>query len=246
VGCFWKPSRETSSAWGAPVSGLASLRRTKHRRRIDSPRCLLIVGVMLTLAPSLLRAADLHNVLTGYSLTSWGEKDGLPPSVIWAIARDQEGYLWLGTDNGPFRFDGVRFVSWRTRASTPLPEAPVRALLAGRDGSIWLGFGEPGGVSRLLNGEIQNYGREQGLPAGAITMLVQERDGSISAANRQGLFRFTGNRWESAGHGLPKSIMYTTFVDGRGHEHEPGPLRKAWRPSRWRSSASMTRSARRC
>lgn len=177
---------------------------------------LLTMVALLALSSRSLNAADLLNVLTGYSLTSWGQKDGLPPSVIWAIARDRDGYLWLGTDGGPMRFDGVRFVSWRTHGSTPLPEAPVRALRAGGDGSIWLGFGEPGGVSRLLNGEVQNYGRDQGLPEGAITMLVEEPDGSIWAANRQGLYRFTSGRWESSGHGLPKSIIFSTFLDHHG------------------------------
>ncbi len=176
----------------------------------------LVAVAFLTLSASPSNAADLANLLTGYSLTSWGQKDGLPPSVIWTVARDVEGYLWLGTDAGPIRFDGVRFVPWRMRGSMPLPASPVRALWAAGDGSIWMGFGESGGVSRLLNGGVRNYGREDGLPEGAITLLMGEPDGSVWAGNRQGLYRLTGDRWEFSGHGLPQAIIYSMFVDHRG------------------------------
>jgi ligand-binding sensor domain-containing protein len=58
------------------------------------------------------RPADLQNVLSDHSLTSWGQKDGLNSPVIWAIAQDRDGYIWLGTDAGAVRFDGVRFTPW--------------------------------------------------------------------------------------------------------------------------------------
>jgi ligand-binding sensor domain-containing protein len=61
------------------------------------------------------RATDLHNVLTDYVITSWNNKEGLPPGVVWALAQDADGYLWVGNDAGLFRFDGERFVSWNAR-----------------------------------------------------------------------------------------------------------------------------------
>src|SRR5919108_5302336 len=180
-------------------------------------------------------AADLPNLLAGYSLMSWGQRDGLPPSAIWAIARDRDGYLWLGTDDGLLRFDGVRFVAWQLRPSTPLPDSPVRCLWAAPDGSVWMGFGEPGGVSRLLHGSVRSYGSADGLPEGAITMLTGEPDGTIWAGTRQGLFRLAGDRWQPSGEGLPKTIVYSMFRDHRGRRflgtaeglfrHDPGEER---------------------
>lgn len=177
---------------------------------------MIAAAAMLALVTAPLAAADLLNVLTGYSLTSWGQKDGLPPSVIWAISQDREGYLWLGTDAGPMRFDGVRFLLWQSQGPTRLPEAPVRAICASRDGSIWLGFGEPGGVSRLKDGAIQNFGPGDGLALGVITMLVEEPDGTIWAGNRAGLYTFVNERWQSVGQGLPTSVIYSTLADRSG------------------------------
>ena len=187
--------------------------RVLRRRFFPLP---LVAVAVLTLSARPSNAADLANLLTGFSLTSWGQKDGLPPSVIWTVARDREGYLWLGTDEGPIRFDGVRFVPWRMRGFVPLPASSVRALWAALDGSIWMGFGESGGVSRMLNGAVRNYGRDDGLPEGAITLLMGEPDGSLWAGNRRGLYRLTGDRWELAGHGLPQAPIYSMFVDHRG------------------------------
>src|SRR5690349_14730550 len=79
-------------------------------------------------------AVDLRDVLVDYTLTSWGEKDGLPSTTIRAIAQDADGYLWLGTEAGPVRFDGARFVRWMPPGSTALPERPVRAITVAGDG----------------------------------------------------------------------------------------------------------------
>src|SRR5215468_6533262 len=58
-----------------------------------------------------LHAVDLRNVLTDYTLTSFSRKDGLA-GPVWAIAQDGDGFLWLGSDEGLIRFDGVRFLNW--------------------------------------------------------------------------------------------------------------------------------------
>src|SRR5687767_13589000 len=106
------------------------------------------------------RAADLRGVFTDYSLTTWGLAEGLASTAIWAIVRTDEGYLWLGTDAGPIRFDGVRFVSWDALGLPPLPGVAVRAMSISRDGSLWLGLGGRGGVVRLQQREIRRYGPE--------------------------------------------------------------------------------------
>ena len=76
-------------------------------------RAYLISVICFVLATSSSAGAtDLRNVLTGYTVTSWSQKDGLPPGIVYALAQDNEGYLWVATDDGPYRFDGVRFSAW--------------------------------------------------------------------------------------------------------------------------------------
>ena len=94
---------------------------------------LAMVVAVAASAPPAARAADLPSVLTEYSVASWGQKDGFPLGNTWSIVQDEDGYLWLGTDTGLFRFDGVRFVPWIAPQVEPPLRGSVRSLLVARD-----------------------------------------------------------------------------------------------------------------
>src|SRR6185436_17973828 len=57
--------------------------------------------------------------------TSWTAKDGAPTDVL-ALAQSTDGYLWLGTTRGLFRFDGVRFVQFEPRSGVTLPDTRIQ------------------------------------------------------------------------------------------------------------------------
>lgn len=48
----------------------------------------------------------------------WGTQDGLPQNTVQAIAQAPDGYLWVGTELGLARFDGLRFTVF-DRSNTP-------------------------------------------------------------------------------------------------------------------------------
>src|SRR5580765_454469 len=162
------------------------------------------------------RGAELRGVFTDYSLTTWGPAEGLSSSAISAIAQTEEGYLWLGTDAGPIRFDGVRFVPWETLGLPPLTNVAVRALSSTRDGSVWFGFGAQGGIIRLHGQEVRRYGPNEGLEEGAVTMLFEHPDGTLWAGNQRGLYSLVANRWERFEEGLPATAVYSGYVDKSG------------------------------
>src|SRR5882724_6157139 len=58
---------------------------------------------------------------------SWQREQGLPQNSVRALAQTSDGYLWIGSDDGITRFDGVRFVSFGMREG--LRSGRVRALL---------------------------------------------------------------------------------------------------------------------
>ena len=102
-------------------------------------------------------ALDPQKSITQFAHTVWTEKD-VAPADIEAITQTKDGYLWLGTWNGLFSFDGIRFARFEPRAGEDLPAKAIRNLLATRDGSLRIVF-TSGDIYRLREGERQHVMR---------------------------------------------------------------------------------------
>jgi Two component regulator propeller len=73
------------------------------------------IGVHLALIAALFLgtgafALNPARTLTQARLSVWTNESGLPQATINAIVQTRDGYLWMGTEEGLVRFDGVRFV----------------------------------------------------------------------------------------------------------------------------------------
>jgi ligand-binding sensor domain-containing protein len=87
----------------------------------------LLGGLALGLYP--------HKLASQFTHTSWSAKDGIPRPVR-AIAQTRNGYLWLGTEAGLYRFDGLRFVPWEPSFGEQLLSSVIKSPYAARDGSL--------------------------------------------------------------------------------------------------------------
>src|SRR6185503_17789397 len=74
--------------------------------------------------------------ISQYAHTSWKARDGVFKGQITAITQSPDGYLWLGTEFGVLRFDGVRFVAWEPPPTQSLPSNFIVSLLTARDGTV--------------------------------------------------------------------------------------------------------------
>ncbi len=88
-------------------------------------------------------------------------QQGLPESSIFSILQTRDGYLWLGTQTGLVRFDGVRF----TPLENIIPSAPtnvwIRDLVEDSRGRLWIGTNESG-VYSLSDGVVTHYSQKDG------------------------------------------------------------------------------------
>ena len=84
-------------------------------------------------------ALDPSLDISQYAHTAWKIREGFIKGIIMAIAQTPDGYLWLGTEFGLLRFDGVRAVPWQPPAGEQLPSSKIRSLLVARDGTLWIG-----------------------------------------------------------------------------------------------------------
>jgi signal transduction histidine kinase len=147
--------------------------------------------------------------------TAWTAKDGAPANV-YAFAQTSDGALWLGTEDGLYRFDGVRFMRFYPSAGPALPVGRINSLTVDPDGSLWVGF-NPSSVSRIRDGKAVNYTERDGLP-GSVRAIAKDRQGFIWAATNSGLVRLEGSRWTVVGSDwhFPPSSCLSVYVDREG------------------------------
>lgn len=98
----------------------------------------LAFGALLGLAiPAL--ALDPGLAISQYRVDRWTKREGLPQNSVLAMAEDSRGYVWLGTQEGLARFDGMAFRSFRLEDTPELGDNYISALYAEAGGSLWIG-----------------------------------------------------------------------------------------------------------
>jgi ligand-binding sensor domain-containing protein len=132
--------------------------RIERSIMIVSRRLILPCLCLLMFAPRQVHALDPTRQISQYGHTAWRIQDGFLGAKPSAIAQTADGYLWIGTQAGLVRFDGVRFVPWTSPGGKQLPSPAVWSLLAARDGSLWIGT--TAGLSHLVNDDLINYQTE--------------------------------------------------------------------------------------
>lgn len=110
-----------------------------------------------------------------YAHTSWTARDGYSLGAVFAMAQTPDGYLWLGSEFGLFRFDGVRFMPWQPPAGQQPPNKPY-SLLVTRDGTLWIGTFA--GLVSWNGAELTRYPEAGEL---FVTSLLEDREGTVWA-----------------------------------------------------------------
>jgi ligand-binding sensor domain-containing protein len=132
----------------------------------------LLLGILLTCscAFALNPALDVSQ----YAHTAWRYRDGFAKGEIYGITQTADGYLWLGTSFGLFRFDGVRTTPWEPPPTMPLPSSDIFHLVAARDGTLWIGT--VNGLASWKDDKLTNYPELAGFQ---ILRLLEDRVGSL-------------------------------------------------------------------
>ncbi len=173
--------------------------------RLRTAGVVCVASMALAAVPA--RALDPHTALAQYGYQSWQTDTGLPQNTVHAIVQGSDGYLWIATEGGLVRFDGVEFQVY-TRASTPglhpiradssaigtpgLPSDLVDDLLEDRAGNLWISTS--GGLARMRAGKIEAFGPAQGVPATQVWRTFEDGRGTVWAMTAAGLFRIEGER----------------------------------------------------
>jgi PAS domain S-box-containing protein len=184
--------------------------------RIRSEWIGILASVFFLAASVSAFSLDRDRSIAQLYYTFWSEKDGAP-SQIGALAQTEDGYLWIGSSAGLFRFDGVHFEEFKPQPGVQTPSHSVYALLATPDGGLWVAF-EPLGVGFIKDGHLTVFTRPEEQPPSPIHCFARDLDGTVWAGAETGLVRREGDRWVSVGRDwnfTPEMIRYL-LVDRAG------------------------------
>jgi signal transduction histidine kinase/ligand-binding sensor domain-containing protein len=183
-------------------------------------RCATLAALLLAALASSATHGAGHGV-DDVRFLRYGVEDGISQLTVRALAQDDRGFVWLGTQDGLNRFDGYNFRVFRHDAGDPrsLVDNHVVALAASRDGSMWVGT-QAGGLSHYLpesesfNNIPPDPARGNGLADATVTALLADASGRLWVGGASGSLQWL----ESESEARFRSLAV-------GTSRNPGPIR---------------------
>lgn len=169
---------------------------------------LLICGAAAALDPAR-GVAQFHH-------TAWTVNQGAPGQVT-ALAQTADGYLWLGTEIGLYRFDGTRFTRFVPPGKEAFPATSISTLYTSRSGGLWVGF-RYGGASLIQGDQVRHYDHADGLPTSTVFRFAEDGSGRLWAATFTGPVSLHGEHWArpTPAMAYPGHQARTLFTDRDG------------------------------
>jgi serine/threonine protein kinase/Tol biopolymer transport system component len=179
---------------------------------------VILAAFALILCSSALALAPDRRI-SQYAHTAWRIQDGFFSGTPQAITQTADGYLWIGTEAGLVRFDGISFVPWTSPNGELLPSSRIHSLLGTSDGSLWIGTSR--GLARWSKGELFTF---PGAPA-FVEAIVQDSEGTVWMTRSQvrdaegALCEVAGNalRCHGTADGIPFPYAQPLFNDVHGN-----------------------------
>src|SRR5215472_3274163 len=166
----------------------------------------VFAGVALLCFVTPAQAIDPLRMISQYMRERWGSERGFPGGAVSAIAQTTDGYLWIGTERGLVRFDGLNFRLFQQAGPGPLPIGPVQGLVADAEANLWI---------LLKNTKILRY-----------------HDGKFELAREDAEFGVTAISRRRNGAALFSSLAYGTLTyKGGRFEIIPSPPKSAAAPA---------------
>ena len=148
------------------------------------PRVLSILVLWCCLLAGPAYALDPGKSFHHYVHDTWSVPEGMPQISAVAIAQTPDGYIWVGTQAGLARFDGVGFTAFSPANEPALPHPIVTALALGGDGALWIGTRSGMAVLRESGFHPVPWAGADGAPR--ISGLHLAGDGRVWAATSSG------------------------------------------------------------
>ena len=179
-------------------------------------RHLRVAALFLLLAGTRTPALDPARHLKEFGHQAWLTENGLPQNTVQAIVQTQDGYLWIGTQEGLARFDGLNFTVFDKENTPAFKSNDIRFLVEDRQGRLWISTSY--GLVCRHNGEFKSFTVNEGLPDNSIGPVVEDTSGKIWIGTAGGLTRFENGNFKTftAEQGLSRNVIQTLCARADG------------------------------
>jgi ligand-binding sensor domain-containing protein len=153
-----------------------------------------LLGLLLAAFVTPATARDLS--FDHFIHTKLEAKEGLPVQAN-SIVQTPDGYLWFGTPDGLYRYNGQTFEHMPVERRNRFIDAAIIEAIVTKRGELWLGMGQNSGVAVLRDGIVRQTNMPH--PPPQITHVLERTDGMIWAASSgktKRLFRYSGGGWQ--------------------------------------------------
>ncbi len=187
--------------------------------------CLAFCALCMCAGPLL--ALDSIRALTAYGQQTWRTDSGLPQNTIHSILQTQNGYIWLATEGGLVRFDGLKFSIYDSHNTPQLKSDNIRRLFEDGQHALWIETAE--GYVKFSHSRFETVPPPAGTPvfnshrvgafgSGRVICRYQDREGVTWVGTDTGLVRIRNNKFERfpADDSLSSSIVLSLFEDREG------------------------------
>ncbi len=183
------------------------MRRLRH-----FPVAAALLFIAITTSPAL----DANRSLNEFGHQSWLTENGLPQNTVQAIVQTQDGYLWIGTQEGLARFDGLNFTVFDKENTPAFKSNDIRFLQQDRQGRLWISTSY--GLVCRHNGEFTSYTVKEGLPDNSVGPVVEDVSGNIWIGTAAGLARFENGSFKTftTQQGLASNLIQTLCARANG------------------------------
>ncbi|MEA2166079.1 MAG: hypothetical protein QOK37_4206 [Thermoanaerobaculia bacterium] len=174
------------------------------------------VAILVACMSDLVLALSRDRTIAQFHHTAWTAKDGAP-SQITALAQTTDGFLWIGTARGLFRFDGVQFERYTPPAGVTLPSENIYTIAATPDGGLWISF-RSRGLGFLKSGRLTVFTRPEEIPQSWVYFFASDHDSRLWAGTYEGLALRQGMRWLEIGPewNLERGRVWSMIADREG------------------------------
>src|SRR6202790_5461186 len=122
--------------------------------------------------------AHPHNAIEGYDHRAWQAPEGLPQDSVQTILQTRDGFLWVGTERGLARFDGLHFEVFKSKDAGGIKINSIEVLYESRDATLWIGTRDSGLIA-MKDGKFAVYPTANVSGGEHVTSIQQDRDGSM-------------------------------------------------------------------